>query len=125
MSAHAGGMCMSQCKHWRILLFSFSVPRKEKENTGKSPLSRRAAMIRFAQIVWEGITNPLPHPPHAGFRLFASQERDWNQTVRTVSKRQFLRQLFLFFPVETVRKPCYNESNHTIQEARNDRLFAQ
>ena len=50
MSAHAGDMCMSQCKHWRIHLFSFSVPRKEKENAVKSPLSRCTAKIRFAQI---------------------------------------------------------------------------
>ncbi len=58
MSAHAGGMCMSQCKHWRIHLFSFSVPRKEKENALKSPLSHCAAKIRFAHC-------PFCHPEHS------------------------------------------------------------
>ena len=29
MSAHAGGMCMSQCKHWRIPLFLFRRAKKK------------------------------------------------------------------------------------------------
>ena len=36
MSAHAGGMCMSQCKHWRIPLFLFPVSRKGKRNASES-----------------------------------------------------------------------------------------
>ena len=36
MSAHACGMCMSQCGHWRILLFLFAVFRKAKRNAGES-----------------------------------------------------------------------------------------
>ena len=31
MSAHAGGMCMSQCEHWRIRLFLFVSHGNEKE----------------------------------------------------------------------------------------------
>ena len=36
MYAHAGGMCMSQCKHWRIPLSYFPVPRKGKYDACKS-----------------------------------------------------------------------------------------
>ena len=36
MSAHAGGMCMSQCEHWRIHLFRFPVPRKGNRNAYES-----------------------------------------------------------------------------------------
>ena len=36
MSAQAGGMCMSQCAHWRIPLFRFPVSRKEKRNACES-----------------------------------------------------------------------------------------
>ncbi len=36
MSAHAGGMCMSQCKHWRIHIFCFPVSRKGKQNASES-----------------------------------------------------------------------------------------
>ena len=36
MSAHAGGMCMSQCKHWRIPFFLFCVSRKRKRNARES-----------------------------------------------------------------------------------------
>ena len=39
MSAHAGGMCMSQCVHWRILLFCFLLPRAENKMQA-NPLQR-------------------------------------------------------------------------------------
>ena len=38
MSAHAGGVCMSQCGHWRIPLFCFPGPHKGKQNASESPL---------------------------------------------------------------------------------------
>ena len=48
MSAHASGMCMSQCKHWRIPLFPFAVSRKAKGNASKSLLLRqRNSLISF------------------------------------------------------------------------------
>ena len=36
MSAHAGGMCMSQSADWRIPLFLFAIPRKAKRNASES-----------------------------------------------------------------------------------------
>ena len=36
MSAQPGGLCMSQCEHWRIHLFRFPVPRKGKRNASES-----------------------------------------------------------------------------------------
>ena len=45
MSAHAGGMCMSQCKHWRIPLFPFYGPRKEKEMQANPSVSTKKSLL--------------------------------------------------------------------------------
>jgi hypothetical protein len=42
------GMCTGQCKHWRILLFSFSVSRKEKKM--QASLLFRTAPRRSASL---------------------------------------------------------------------------
>ena len=53
---HRGAVFIDQCKHWSILLFLFPSPAREKKC---KRIPRWRALLPFAQIEREGITNPL------------------------------------------------------------------
>ena len=53
MSAHACGMYMSQCEHWRIPLFLFAVPRKAKRNARESLRHVRRTQLHSVSAVCE------------------------------------------------------------------------
>ena len=55
MSAHACGMCMSQCGHWRIPLFLFAVPRKTKKMQANPSASVLISLcLPFPLAGWQG-----------------------------------------------------------------------
>ena len=62
MSAHAGGMCMSQCGHWRIRLFLFASHASEKEckripyGVPKIPVPNRGSGFLIIREIIEPLT---------------------------------------------------------------------
>ena len=63
-SAHDWKSCRGQ-KLLESSNLSISAKREEPAKWQALLFWRRWRFIRFAQICWEGITNPLPSPPHA------------------------------------------------------------
>ena len=78
--SHTPVACASSSAHTGGFLYFFSAsPASGKEMHANLSISaikkklpvqllflwRRWSFIRFAQFCWEGITNPLPNPPHA------------------------------------------------------------
>ena len=71
MSAHAGGVCMSQCGHWRIPLFCFPVPRKGKQMQTNPRWSTRSeqGMICPYHPLYRLSTKPKGFADRRGFSL--------------------------------------------------------
>ena len=52
MSAHAGGMCMSQYTHWRIPIFRFPSPARENGMQANPSVSTKNTVSAFADTVF-------------------------------------------------------------------------
>ena len=63
MSSQSGGLCMSQCKHWRIPLFLFAAPRKVKRNARESLRLHQKSGIRIRGYRIFSLNGRIPFMP--------------------------------------------------------------
>ena len=64
--AQAGGLCMSRCAHWRILLFCFPVPPQGKTKCQQVSASKQDCKVMRPH-------KAQPHRPAALFFLFSRE----------------------------------------------------